>query len=234
MKKQSFKVIAFDADDTLWINEPYYQETETEFCKLLLPYMDAESVSKELYSTEMLNIPLYGYGAKGFMLSLIETALRVTNHSIDPKDLSKIISLGKELLNKPIVLLDGVNEVLEKLSRQNQKMIVATKGDLLDQERKLQKSKLENYFHHVEIMSEKNEKGYLNLIAHLDIQPEEFLMIGNSLRSDIMPVLNIGGYAIHVPYHTTWEHEKNASVEKNGDNFVEVTELTELIKLLGF
>ncbi len=234
MHTQSFKVIAFDADDTLWVNEPYYQETEKQFCELMLPYIEAHALSKELYNTEMQNIPIYGYGIKAFMHSMIETALRVTNKSIDPVVIESIINLGKEMLNKPIVLLEGVEEVLKKLSESKVKMIVATKGDLLDQERKLEKSNLEDYFHHVEIMSEKNEKGYLKLLAHLDIQQEEFLMIGNSIRSDITPVLNIGAYAIHVPYHTTWEHEKNASIEKNEDNFVQVSQLTDVIQVLGY
>jgi putative hydrolase of the HAD superfamily len=234
MFNQPFKVIAFDADDTLWVNEPFYQETEKQFGELMLPYLEMETLSEELYKTEMQNIPIYGYGVKGFMHSMIETALRVTHNKIDPLIISKIIDLGKELLNKPIELLEGVPEVLDKLNERNIKMIVATKGDLLDQERKLDKSNLEHYFHHVEIMSEKNEQGYMKLISHLDIQPTDFLMIGNSIRSDIMPVLNINGYAIHVPFEITWVHENNARIEKNEKNFVVVDNLTEVIEVLGY
>jgi putative hydrolase of the HAD superfamily len=201
------KIIAFDADDTLWVNEPYFQATEHQFCSYLEAYMDEKSLSKELLNTEIKNLPIYGYGIKGFMLSMVETALQVSDNQVDTATLSKIIDLGKEMLNQEIELLDGVVEVLESLYGQY-KLVLATKGDLLDQERKLQRSGLEKYFHHIEIMSEKDEKGYQKLINHLDIPAESFLMIGNSLKSDILPVLNIGGHAYHVPYHTTWALER--------------------------
>ena len=200
------KVIAFDADDTLWVNEPYFQETEKKFCELLEDYLPHHSVAKELFQTEMQNLKLYGYGVKGFMLSMIETALRVSSKTVDVAVVEKAIQYGKELLEKPIELLDGVEDVLKTL-KGHYRLVVATKGDLLDQERKLQKSGLEHYFHHIEIMSEKAEMDYQKLIKHLDISPDEFLMVGNSLKSDVLPVLNIGGYGFHVPYHTTWAHE---------------------------
>ncbi len=203
----SIKVIAFDADDTLWVNEPYFRETEDKFCALLEDYLPHHSVAKELFKTETQNIPAYGYGIKGFMLSMIETALRVSDHTVSPRVMEKIIEYGKELLEKPIEILDGVEEVLQQL-KGHYRLVVATKGDLLDQERKLKKSGLEHYFHHIEIMSDKQEADYRKLIRHLDIQPDEFLMIGNSLKSDCMPVLAMGGHAIHVPYHTTWAHEQ--------------------------
>jgi putative hydrolase of the HAD superfamily len=205
--KHQLKVIAFDADDTLWVNEPHYQAVEQQFCALLEDYLPHHSISQELFKTEMQNLALYGYGAKAFMLSMIETALRVTNHQADPKILEKTIEYGKELLNQPIELLDGVTEVLEAL-KGKYRLVVATKGDLLDQERKLLKSGLSPFFHHIEIMSDKQEKDYQKLLRHLDIQPSEFLMLGNSLKSDVLPVLNIGGFGVHVPYHTTWAHER--------------------------
>ncbi|MBC7890408.1 MAG: HAD family hydrolase [Ferruginibacter sp.] len=201
------KVIAFDADDTLWINEPYFQETENKFCALLEDYLPHHTLAKELFKTEIQNLPLYGYGVKGFMLSMIETALRVSNNTLDIAILEKAIVFGKELLEKPIEILDGVDAVLKAL-KGKYRLVVATKGDLLDQERKLKKSGLEHYFHHIEIMSDKQESDYRKLIKHLDIQPSEFLMIGNSLKSDVMPVLSIGGHAVHIPYHTTWAHEQ--------------------------
>lgn len=200
------KVIAFDADDTLWVNEPYFQETEHKFCALLEDYLPHHSVAKELFKYEMQNLALYGYGIKGFMLSMIETVLRVSNNTAKIETVDKILEYGKELLSRPIELLDGVEDVLKSL-KDKYRLVVATKGDLLDQERKLKKSGIEHYFHHIEIMSDKQEKDYNKLIRHLDIQPSEFLMIGNSLKSDIIPVLAIGGNAIHVPYHTTWAHE---------------------------
>lgn len=202
------RVIAFDADDTLWVNEPYFQETEQKFCGLLEDYVPHHTAAQELFKTEMQNLALYGYGVKGFMLSMVETALRVSNHTIPLSVIEKAIAYGKDLLEKPIELLDGIEEVLHQLKKNNFRLVVATKGDLLDQERKLKKSGLEHYFHHIEIMSDKQEADYQALIRHLDIQPGEFTMIGNSLKSDVLPVLAIGGHAVHIPYHTTWAHEK--------------------------
>lgn len=221
------KVIAFDADDTLWVNEPYFQETEYRFCALMEDYLPHHSVSQELFKTEMQNLALYGYGVKGFMLSMIETALRISNHSVSNNVLEKIVQYGKDLLEKPIELLEGVEETLHLL-KSRFRIVVATKGDLLDQERKLKKSGLENYFHHIEIMSDKQESDYGKLIRHLDIKPAEFLMIGNSLKSDIMPVLAMGGHGVHVPYHTTWAHEKTAHIIEH-PNFRQVQSIKEIL-----
>lgn len=228
--KKEFRIIGFDADDTLWVNEPLYRETEKQFCELLSDFQTADTVTQELFKTEMKNIKLYGYGAKGFVLSIIETALRISNNKVTQSTIDKIIKLGKDLLNKPVVLLEGVQEVLDNLHKKGIKLVVATKGDLLEQERKLEKSNIEKYFHHVEIMSDKKESGYLKLLSHLDIKPEDFLMIGNSLKSDIIPVLNIGGSGIHVPYHTTWQHEKTAKLEEH-NNFREIKHISEIIKI---
>ncbi len=202
----SIKAIAFDADDTLWVNEPYFLATEKKFCQLLADYMPEHTVSQELFKTEMQNMAIYGYGVKAFILSIIETALRISNNTVPPVIIEKIIDYGKEQLNQPVELLDGVAEVLPAL-KEKYKLVVATKGDLLDQERKLRRSGIEHFFHHIEIMSDKQEADYLKLIKHLDIQPSEFLMIGNSLKSDVLPVLAVGGHAVHIPYHTTWAHE---------------------------
>ncbi len=200
------KAIAFDADDTLWINEPYFKETETAFCALFQDFLPQHNVEKTLLQIEIKNLPLYGYGIKGFTLSMIETALQVTEGAMPASAVQQIINLGKELLARPIELLEGVEEVLLKL-KDKYRLVVATKGDLLDQERKLEASGIEHHFHHIEIMSEKAEADYAKLIKHLDVRPDEFLMIGNSLKSDVLPVLALGGHAIHVPYHTTWAHE---------------------------
>lgn len=201
------KVIAFDADDTLWVNEPYFRQSEEAFCTLLEEYLPRHELERELLKIEIANLGLYGYGIKGFILSMIETAMTVTNNMISANTVGEIMELGKQMLNQPIELLEGVEEVLKEL-KGRYRLVVATKGDLLDQERKLRKSNLTNYFHHVEIMSEKDDSNYLKLIKHLDIRPSELLMVGNSLKSDVLPVLNIGGYAIHVPYHITWAHEE--------------------------
>jgi len=201
------KVIAFDADDTLWHNEAYFQEAEKKFCILLENYLPQHTVARELLHTEIKNIALYGYGIKAFMLSMIETAIRITDKSIPNESIEKIIEFGQELLSKPVDLMDGVEDVLRQL-KGRYRLVMATKGDLLDQERKLRKSGLENYFHHIEIMSEKKEDDFRKLIRHLDIPPDHFAMIGNSLKSDIVPVLNLGGYGFHIPYHVTWAHER--------------------------
>jgi len=201
------KVIAFDADDTLWVNEPYFQETEEKFCELMAPYLSRHTLSQELFKTEIDNLRLYGYGIKGYILSMIEAALKISNHTISNEVVSKIIQYGKELLEHPIELLDGVEDVLGSL-KGRYKLVVATKGDLLDQRRKLHNSGLGDYFHHIEVMSDKQEADYTDLVKRLDIKPEEFLMIGNSLKSDVLPVLGIGAHAIHIPFHTTWAHEK--------------------------
>ncbi len=201
------KVIAFDADDTLWVNEPLFQNTEKQFCDMLEDFLPHHTISRELLAVEIENLKHYGYGVKSFMLSMIETAIKISNNTLSVEAVQRIIELGKTLLNQPIELIDGVEDVLKTLQGRY-KLVMATKGDLLDQEKKLQKSGLANYFHHTEIVSEKKEPEYKKLIKHLDIKPQQFLMIGNSLKSDIIPVLNIGGYGFHVPYHTTWEHEK--------------------------
>ena len=224
------KVIAFDADDTLWVNEPYFQEIENKFCALLEDYLPAHTVSQELFNTQMQNIHLYGYGIKSFILSMIETAVRITENTLNVLVIEKIVQFGKELLEKPIELLDAVDAVLKELS-QHYRLVVATKGDLLDQERKLKKSGIDHYFHHIEIMSEKKDKDYQKLIKHLDIQPQEFVMIGNSLKSDILPVLAIGGHAFHVPYHTTWAYER-VEHQVEHDNFKSLEKLSDIMPFL--
>jgi putative hydrolase of the HAD superfamily len=225
----NLKVIAFDADDTLWINEPYFQETEEKFCELLAPYLSKHTLSQELFKTEIGNLRLYGYGIKGYILSMIEAALEISNHTISNETINKIIQYGKELLEHPIELLDGVEDTLKTLQKKY-KLVVATKGDLLDQRRKLHNSGLGKYFHHIEVMSDKQEVDYTDLIKRLDIKPSEFLMIGNSLKSDVLPVLGMGGYAIHIPFHTTWAHERiDYKVEHT--NFQAFEKITDVLKL---
>lgn len=224
------KVIGFDADDTLWVNEPNYQQTEAEFCKIMQPWLPAGETSRELFATEMANLELYGFGGKSFLLSMLETAIRVSKGEIGTDKLNLIIMLGKELIDKPVELLEGVSIVLGSLQGRC-KLILATKGDLLDQERKLRKSGLEANFHHIEIMSDKAEANYIKLLKHLDIEPSEFLMVGNSLKSDIIPVLNLGGYGVHIPYHTTWQHEHTDHLPEN-QNFSQIVGINQLPELL--
>jgi len=225
------KVIAFDADDTLWVNETYFRDAEKEFSKILSKYETINKIDQELFKIEIKNLELYGYGIKGFMLSMIECALKLSNYSIPQYEIDKILILGKQMLNKPIELLDGVEEVLEKLHKKY-KLIVATKGDLLDQERKLEKSGLLKYFHHIEVMSEKKEEDYRKLIKHLDINLNELLMVGNSLKSDVLPLLKIGASAIHVPFHITWSHEEVSLEETKNSNFQTLSQLKDILKLV--
>lgn len=227
---QKINAIAFDADDTLWVNEPYFQETERKFCALLEDYLPHHTISQELYKTEVQNMSLYGYGVKAFMLSMVETAIRISGGTLPNEILDRIIQYGKEHLDKPIEMLDDVEHVLQSLNGRY-RIVLATKGDLLDQERKLKKSRLEGYFHHIEIMSEKHEADYLKLIRHLDISPDQFMMIGNGLKSDILPVLAIGGHAIHVPFHTTWVHEQT-DINVAHEKFKQVEKLSEILQYL--
>ena len=224
-------LIGFDADDTLWINECYYQEIGRRFYQLLTDYISPDEAQKKLFETEMENMDLYGYGAKAYILSIIETALKISNNQISGEVIAKIIDLCKELLNKPVVLLDGITQILEQLSRSKYQVIMVTKGDILDQERKLKKSKIEKYFHHIEIVSEKRESDYEKLLKRLSVKPQHFMMIGNSLKSDVLPVINIGGYGVHIPYHTTWEHEK-IEIEEKLDRFWKIDHISALSTIL--
>lgn len=221
------KVIGFDADDTLWVNETYFREAELAFAKLMAPYETANKIDQELFKKEIENLPLYGYGIKGFVLSMIEMAIQLSNQSVSNKTISKIVDIGKDMLNKPVELLDGVEETLKLLSKTH-RLILVTKGDLLDQERKLEKSNLTSYFHHIEVLSDKQESNYSGLLGHLDIKPSEFLMVGNSLKSDILPLVNIGANAIHVPFHTTWLHEQVTENETKNKAYQTISSLKEL------
>ena len=226
----NLKVIAFDADDTLFVNEPYFQETEQKFCALMSDYLSQQGLSQELFRVEIQNLDLYGYGIKGYILSMIEAAMNISNNTISIEIIGKIIDYGKELLQKPIELLDGVEETLEALSGKY-KLIVATKGDLKDQQSKLHRSGLGHYFHHIEVMADKQELNYEKLLKRLEINADEFFMIGNSLKSDVLPVLAIGGHAVHIPFHTTWEHEK-VSHKVEHPNFKTLEKITDVLPLL--
>jgi putative hydrolase of the HAD superfamily len=225
------KVIAFDADDTLWVNETYFREAEKEFAQILSGYETQNKIDQELFKTEIKNLAIYGYGIKGFVLSMVECALELSNYQLAQKSLEKILNIGKEMLEKPIELLDGIEEVLQSLQGKY-KLVVATKGDLLDQERKLEKSNLLKYFHHIEVMSDKKEKDYQKLIRHLDIHPSEFLMIGNSLKSDVLPLVAIGSSAIHVPFHTTWAHENVPKGRESKTSYVTVLNIKQVLAYL--
>lgn len=230
IKYDNIKVVGFDADDTLWVNETYFREAEQKFARLLSQYETENKIDQELFKMEMENLDLYGYGVKGFVLSMIESAIDLSNGKVSTATISGILHLGKEMIAKPVELLDGVEEVLEELSR-DYRLIVLTKGDLLDQERKMERSGLSEYFHHIEVLSEKKEENYRNLLEHLEIKPEEFLMVGNSLKSDVLPIVNIGAQAVHVPFHTTWVHEQVHENEDNG-GYRTVNNIREILRFL--
>jgi len=229
---QNIKVIGFDADDTLWVNETYFRDAETEFAKLLSRFETENKIDQELYKMEINNLAVYGYGVKGFVLSMVELALELSNNTVSNSSIQKILDIGKDMIKKPVELLDGVEEVLKVLYKKY-RLIVITKGDLLDQERKLKKSGLLKYFHHIEVLSNKNEDNYSRLLKHLNIKTEHFLMIGNSLKSDVLPLVAIGAKAIHVPFHTTWAHEEVAVNPNNPIDYRTLKNLSEVISVLN-
>ncbi|VAW10398.1 Hydrolase, haloacid delahogenase-like family [hydrothermal vent metagenome] len=226
----NIKVVGFDADDTLWVNETYFREAEEEFASLLDGFETKNKIDQELFKMEMKNLEIYGYGIKGFMLSMIESAIEISNNTIPQATFVDILNLGKRMITHPVELLEGVKEVLDKLSG-DYRLIVLTKGDLLDQERKLARSGLTEYFHHVEVLSDKKEENYLNLLDHLEIDVREFLMIGNSLKSDVLPIVNIGAQAVHVPFHTTWQHEI-VTLKEDDIKYLKVNKLSDILKHL--
>jgi putative hydrolase of the HAD superfamily len=213
------KLIAFDADDTLWVNEPNYVNVQQRLCDLLSHHVDQAVLTEQFYDTQIRNLQLFGYGAKSFVLSMIETAIELTNGAITGSEIHQIISIGKELLACPIDVLDGVPEVLEALAKRFDLMVL-TKGDLFDQESKIARSGLGHHFRHVEIVSEKNEQAYRRILSRYGLQPREFLMIGNSLKSDVLPVVHIGAQAIHIPYAITWAHERVREDQLIGKQFI--------------
>ncbi|MBY5920749.1 HAD family hydrolase [Ferrimonas balearica] len=206
--KETVKLIAFDADDTLWVNEPYYRGAEQAYVEILSRYVDHHDLAQRLYQTEIKNLNLFGYGAKGYMLSMIETALELTQYQIDGRDIDRIIQLGKEVLSYPIEILPQVRDTLENLQSRYPLMVI-TKGDLLDQESKVARSGLADYFGRIEVVSEKDTATYGRVFNQVGRAPGEVLMVGNSLKSDILPVLEIGGHACHVdPGYEGWVHEQ--------------------------
>ncbi len=224
------KIIAFDADDTLWHNEPYFDEAQAKFCELFADYASNQEILQLILSHQVKNLPLYGFGIKAFVLSMIESALELTNHQISGNGIEKIIKIGKDLLQKPVELLPEVEDVLQQL-KGKYKLVVATKGDLKDQHRKLHDSGIGHYFHHIEVMSDKKELDYEKMLGRLDTKPEDFIMIGNSLKSDVLPVLNIGGHGYHIAYHTTWEYEK-IDFEIEHDNFKSFEKISDVLPIL--
>ena len=206
--KNGIKVIAFDADDTLWDNQHDYERVEAVFCEELAAYGDADWLSYELFKVETANMDVLGYGAKAFTMSMMETALKISKNTLPASSLSRILQAGKSLLESPATPLPGVVETLTALyDSQKYWLVLFTKGDILDQQNKLRRSGLKRYFHRIEIVANKTEREYKDLCTQTGIRQQELLMVGNSFKSDIQPVLQLGGKAIHIPFEVTWQHE---------------------------
>jgi putative hydrolase of the HAD superfamily len=225
-------LIAFDADDTLWSNQPHFDQVEARLFDIMAHCGDAQRISEQLNQVQRQNMKLFGYGAKSFMLSMIETAIQLTDGKVTGVEIQQILDMGKDLLRYPIEPLPGVVEVLTELRRRGHRLMVLTKGDLFDQESKLARSGLGDFFDYVEIVSEKDEATYRRLLARYNALPGEFFMIGNSLKSDILPVAQLGFRAVHVPFHATWVFEHVDPEKLVGLDFHVVTDLREVLEYL--
>jgi putative hydrolase of the HAD superfamily len=222
-----FELIAFDADDTLWHNETLFQATARDFAALLSGHHPAEWIQERLFATELKNLGRFGYGIKGFTLSMIETSVELTEGRVTGAEIRTILGWGHAMLEAPIALLDGVRETIAALAREHRLMLL-TKGDLFDQQSKLARSGLGEHFAAVEIVSEKNARTYATIMTRHRLTPERFLMVGNSLRSDVLPVLDAGGAAVHIPYATTWAHEQVPAEAMTGRTFATLESIREL------
>jgi len=226
---KAIEVIAFDADDTLWHNESLFTVTQAKFKQLLAAYHGDDWIETKLNETERRNIEHFGYGIKGFTLSMIETAIELTEGRISGAEIQEIIGYAHAMLEAPVELLDGVRQTISHLARQYPLMLI-TKGDLFDQESKIARSGLGEYFSRVEIVSEKNADVYRAIMAKHRLDPQRFLMVGNSIKSDILPVIDVGGRAVYVPYHMTWVHER--VTDYDAASFFEIADIGLLPALL--
>ncbi len=229
--RTDIRTVAFDADDTLWHHQNLFEETQEKFRALLRPYHPDAWINENLHDTEMRNLRHFGYGVKGFMLSMVETAIQLTEGRIQGSEIQKILDLGKDMLERPVELMPGVAQVLATLAQQFELMVI-TKGDLFDQETKLARSGLGAHFSTIEVVSEKNAATYAAILKRHSIGPAHFLMVGNSLKSDIEPVLQIGGRAVHIPYELQWSHDQVEGMSANTHDYFEITALSELPGLL--
>jgi putative hydrolase of the HAD superfamily len=226
-----FDIIAFDADDTLWHNERLYTQAQNEVSQLLAGYGISDDVQGRLYGREVENIPIYGYGIKSFALSMIEFSIELTAGRIRSDDIATIIQIAKGMLTAEVVLFDGVENTVRELSRDFDLMVI-TKGDLIDQESKLRRSGIDGHFRCVEIVSEKSNEVYETLLKKYNITPDRFLMVGNSLKSDILPIVQIGGHAVYVPYELTWMHENLTAEQIDPSFYHEIENLKQLPPLV--
>lgn len=224
---RAIRMVGFDGDDTLWRSEDYYRAAQLEFERILARYVDLDDVHARLYAVEKRNLALFGYGAKGMTLSMLEAAIDITGARIQSHDLHRIVLIGKSLLQHPVDLLPGIGDAVAAIARAHP-VVLVTKGDLFHQEAKVRQCGLASLFRRIEIVSEKDVPTYARLLEEFGIDPREFVMIGNSLRSDIAPVLELGGWGVHMPYHVTWMHETDAVVADSAPRLRRVARADEL------
>lgn len=230
------KLIAFDADDTLWHNETLYQATKANVIALMAPYVPADTFEQHLDAVELRNMHSFGFGAKAFTLSLIETAVEVSEGKVRADEIQQIIAFGKNLINAEMQVFEGVEPTLAQLAQRSPLMLL-TKGDLLDQEAKLARSGLEAYFNSVEIVSDKTMDTYRRILKEHNLSPEEFLMVGNSLKSDILPVIKLGAWAVYIPFAMTWSLEMKIDEAIQSDRLIEIERIDLLpgaLEKIGF
>lgn len=231
MMKDKVKVIIFDADDTLWDSQTYFDRAEDVFTEELKEYGTAEELSDALYKTESANMPVLGYGAKAVCISMMETALKVSDYKVPGENLSRILSSAKSLLRLPATPLPGVAKTLEALDTSGRyRLILMTKGDMLDQQNKIKRSGLDKYFYRVIVVTKKGIKEYLDICNVEQVAPSQIAVVGNSFKSDIKPIIEIGGYGIHIPFHTIWRHE--VVEEFDHPNIFRLDSIEEVLSLL--
>lgn len=225
--RNGIALVGFDADDTLWKSEDYFRETQAQFERIVADYVDLADAGDRLYAVEKRNVALFGYGVKGMLLSMLEAAVDITDARISAADLHRIIELGKGMLQQPVELLPGVRDAVARVA-EDVPVVLITKGDLFHQEAKVRDSGLSDLFRRIEIVSEKDTRTYARLFAEFGIAPAQFMMVGNSLRSDIAPVLELGGWGVHVPYHVTWAYEAEGEVRSGRERMRSITALDQL------
>lgn len=225
--RSGIAMVAFDADDTLWRSQDYFDDAQQQFERILSAYVDLQDVGQRLYAYEKRNIAFFGYGAKGMALSMVEAAVDITEARISGSDIKRIVSLAKDLLRHPVELLPDVREAVAAVAAQHP-LVLITKGDLFHQEAKVRESGLSDLFRRIEVVSEKDPATYARLFEEFGITAAQFLMVGNSLRSDIAPVLELGGWGVHVPYHTTWAHESEAELSTGQGRMRTIASLQDL------
>jgi len=223
----SIRLVGFDADDTLWRSEDYYRDAQAQFERIVAGYVDLDDAGDRMHAIEKRNLALFGYGAKGMTLSMLEAAVAITEARISAADMHSIIDLGKGLLRHPVELIPGIREAVADIAT-DFPVVLVTKGDLFHQEAKVRESGLADAFGRIEIVSEKDAATYARLFREFAVEPREFLMVGNSLRSDIVPVLALGGWGVHMPYHVTWAHEREAGGVPDPSRMREVAHACEL------